>query len=308
MTSKQAATAYSRRQMRAASSNRNMAALHGGAMTVATMGAVASLATGDLALGVVGGALAGWNYGRKQEETQRGNAKVARGHVVDSRIAQARGGSAAMGMRGVVPGRRQLPGMMRLGGPMPAAPAAGGADNRRILKGIGKLVLGGPTLAAGIVQTAARAPVIGVPTVAAGVGLIGSGMRDITGGRTGAPADPLAPGVAKGVAKMVAGAPTFVAGAVESLLGVHTLGVPTMLSGAGLVISGMRDIAGARRGAPAAGAFRNASAAAANHEFEHPQRRYAAAAPAQRSKYVDNWQDSRGRSYTRHDMSVRSLA
>jgi len=236
----------------------------------------------------------------------RGKAIRSHGRAVESRISQARGGSAALGMRGVVPGRPRPAGMMRLGGPMPAATAPAGADSRRILKGIGKLVLGAPTVAAGVVESATRMHVLGVPTVAAGVGLIVSGMRDITGGKAGTSAPAPNPGTAKGMAKIMAGAPTFITGAVESLLGVHTLGVPTMLSGAGLVISGMRDIAGSRRGVPAAGAFRNASAAAANHEIEHPQRRYAAAAPGPRSQYKDSWQDSRGRQYTRQDFSVRT--
>lgn len=55
--------------------------------------------TGEVPVGVIGGGLIGSGL----HDRASGVRQVAKGRAIDSRVAQARGGSAALGMRGVVP-------------------------------------------------------------------------------------------------------------------------------------------------------------------------------------------------------------
>lgn len=114
-------SAIARRQKRAARSDRNMATLHSAAATVSLLGTATSLVTGDIALAVVGGALTSWNHRHSRDRTERANSQEARGRAIESRLAQARGGSPTLGMRGIVPRKEAPPGMMKLGGPAPKA-------------------------------------------------------------------------------------------------------------------------------------------------------------------------------------------
>ncbi len=78
---------------------------------------------------------------------QRSDDKMARGRAIEALVAKMRGGSPALGMRGVVPdakpaadGKRP-PGMMKLGGPADAAPTSDQAAST--LQGIGDMQLSG---------------------------------------------------------------------------------------------------------------------------------------------------------------------
>lgn len=66
---------------------------------VGSVAAGLGLATGDVPALAAGGALIAGGAATKQ----KGRQQVAKGRAIDSRVAQARGGSAALGMRGVVP-------------------------------------------------------------------------------------------------------------------------------------------------------------------------------------------------------------
>lgn len=208
---------------------------------------------------------------RNADAIASGEAMVGNGHpAVQAMYDRAFSARMAVGFyrsTGITPqvkaaaDRPLLPGMMRLGGPMPAAAPAPQSNTRLLLKGVGKIALAAPVIATGAVESATRMHVLGIPTAAAGVGLLASGAHDIAVSRGMRPPSIPSPSTARGVAKIVAGAPTFATGAVESMLGMHTLGIPTMAAGVGMVASGWRDISGAHAAPPASGAFVSAHAA-----------------------------------------------